>query len=159
MTEINTKETKIVKATPKKQDAKETEPRVTVKAAVIPQRGGQQAKPAAQTTSQAKPQTTARRQFIGTPVVNKDLENRTSRIPRGMTPVAKEVTEKAIGERVQEQPKVEVSEQAPVKEAPKTEAASEVKAETVKKEEPKAEEVKSETKKAKKEEPKAEVKE
>ena len=159
MTEINTKETKIVKATPKKQDAKETEPRVTVKAAVIPQRGGQQAKPAAQTTSQAKPQTTARRQFIGTPVVNKDLENRTSRIPRGMTPVAKEVTEKAIGERAQEQPKVEVSEQAPVKEAPKTEAASEVKAETVKKEEPKAEEVKAETKKAKKEEPKAEVKE
>ena len=159
MTEINTKETKIVKATPKKQDAKETEPRVTVKAAVIPQRGGQQAKPAAQTTSQAKPQTTARRQFIGTPVVNKDLENRTSRIPRGMTPVAKEVTEKAIGERAQEQPKVEVSEQAPVKEAPKTEAASEVKAEAVKKEEPKAEEVKAETKKAKKEEPKAEVKE
>ena len=159
MTEINTKETKIVKATPKKQDAKETEPRVTVKAAVSPQRGGQQAKPAAQTTSQAKPQTTARRQFIGTPVVNKDLENRTSRIPRGMTPVAKEVTEKAIGERAQEQPKVEVSEQAPVKEAPKTEAASEVKAETVKREAPKAEEVKAETRKAKKEEPKAEVKE
>ena len=36
MTETNTKETKIVKATPKKQDTKDNEPRVTVKAAVIP---------------------------------------------------------------------------------------------------------------------------
>ena len=44
MTETNTKETKIVKATPKKQDTKDNEPRVTVKAAVIPQRSAAQTK-------------------------------------------------------------------------------------------------------------------
>ena len=38
MTETNTKETKIVKATPKKTESQEdAQPRVTVKAAVIPQ--------------------------------------------------------------------------------------------------------------------------
>ena len=135
MTESNTKETKIVKATPKKQDAKGDEPRVTVKAAVIPTRNTATAKPAATTQAQAKPQTGARRQFIGTPVVNKELENRTSRIPRGMTPVAKEVTDKAIGEKVQEV----VNKEAVVEAAPKAEP-------------------KAAPKKAKVEEPKAEVK-
>ncbi len=139
MTEKNTKETKIVKATPKKQDSKGDEPRVTVKAAVIPARNTASAAPkTAQTAAQAqaKPQTGARRQFIGTPVINKELENRTSRIPRGMTPVAKEVTDKAIGEKVQEV----VNKEAVVETAPKAEP-------------------KAAPKKAKVEEPKAEVKE
>ena len=122
MTEMNTKETKIVKATPKKQDSKGDEPRVTVKAAVIPARNTASAAPkTAQTAAQAqaKPQTGARRQFIGTPVVNKDLENRTSRIPRGMTPVAKEVTDKAIEVKAQEQAKAETPETVKVKEVPR----------------------------------------
>ena len=42
MTETNTKETKIVKATPKKTESQEdAQPRVTVKAAVIPQNRNQ----------------------------------------------------------------------------------------------------------------------
>ena len=137
MTETNTKETKIVKATPKKQDTKENEPRVTVKAAVIPQRSAAQTKVLQQAAAQAKPQTAGKRQFIGTPVVNKDLENRTSRIPRGMTPVSKDVTDKAIEEKVQAEVKTEVK-------------AAEVKAAEVKAEEPKAEEPKAEKKAAEK---------
>ena len=137
MTETNTKETKIVKATPKKQDTKENEPRVTVKAAVIPQRSAAQTKVLQQAAAQAKPQTAGKRQFIGTPVVNKDLENRTSRIPRGMTPVSKDVTDKAIEEKVQAEVKAEVK-------------AAEVKAAEVKAEEPKAEEPKAEKKTAEK---------
>ncbi|MBR3184054.1 MAG: translation initiation factor IF-2, partial [Firmicutes bacterium] len=137
MTETNTKETKIVKATPKKQDTKDNEPRVTVKAAVIPQRSAAQTKVLQQAAAQAKPQTAGKRQFIGTPVVNKDLENRTSRIPRGMTPVSKDVTDKAIEEKVQAEVKAEVK-------------AAEVKAAEVKAEEPKAEEPKAEKKTAEK---------
>ena len=137
MTETNTKETKIVKATPKKQDTKENEHRVTVKAAVIPQRSAAQTKVLQQAAAQAKPQTAGKRQFIGTPVVNKDLENRTSRIPRGMTPVSKDVTDKAIEEKVQAEVKAEVK-------------AAEVKAAEVKAEEPKAEEPKAEKKTAEK---------
>ena len=137
MTETNTKETKIVKATPKKQDTKENEPRVTVKAAVIPQRSAAQTKVLQQAAAQAKPQTAGKRQFIGTPVVNKDLENRTSRIPRGMTPVSKDVTDKAIEEKVQAEVKTEVK-------------AAEVKAAEVKAEEPKTEEPKAEKKTAEK---------
>ena len=137
MTETNTKETKIVKATPKKQDTKDNEPRVTVKAAVIPQRSAAQTKVLQQAAAQAKPQTAGKRQFIGTPVVNKDLENRTSRIPRGMTPVSKDVTDKAIEEKVQAEVKTEVK-------------AAEVKAAEVKAEEPKAEEPKAEKKTAEK---------
>ena len=60
MTESNTKETKIVKATPKKQDAKGEEPRVTVKAAVIPQRSAAQAKVLQQAAAQGKAQKTER---------------------------------------------------------------------------------------------------
>ena len=137
MTETNTKETKIVKATPKKQDTKDNEPRVTVKAAVIPQRSAAQTKVLQQAAAQAKPQTAGKRQFIGTPVVNKDLENRTSRIPRGMTPVSKDVTDKAIEEKVQAEVKTEVK-------------VAEVKAAEVKAEEPKAEEPKAEKKTAEK---------
>ena len=131
MTESNTKETKIVKATPKKQDAKGEEPRVTVKAAVIPQRSAAQAKVLQQATAQGKAQPAGKRQFIGTPVVNKDLENRTSRIPRGMTPVSKDVTDKAIEDKVQEQVKTEVK-------------AAEAAAPEVKEAEVKAPEVKAE---------------
>jgi len=153
MTETNTKETKIVKATPKKQDAKGDEPRVTVKAAVIPQRSAAQTKVLQQAAAQGKAQPAGKRQFIGTPVVNKDLENRTSRIPRGMTPVSKDVTDKAIEEKVQEQAKQEVKE-AEVKAAETKEAevkAPEVKAEEAapeKKASKKAEEKKPAEKKA-----------
>ena len=141
MTEKNTKETKIVKATPKKQDSRDDEPRVTVKAAVIPQRASQQ-KAAPQAAPQTKAQTPGRRQFIGTPVVNKDLENRTSRIPRGMTPVSKDVTDKAIGEKAQAEVKAEEKKaeiKAEVKPEIKEAPAAEVKAEE-KKPEVKAEE-------------------
>ena len=141
MTESNTKETKIVKATPKKQDAKGEEPRVTVKAAVIPQRSAAQAKVLQQAAAQGKAQPAGKRQFIGTPVVNKDLENRTSRIPRGMTPVSKDVTDKAIEDKVQEQVKTEVK----AAEA----AAPEVKEAEVKAPEVKAEEAAPEKKPAK----------
>ena len=141
MTESNTKETKIVKATPKKQDAKGEEPRVTVKAAVIPQRSAAQTKVLQQAAAQGKAQPAGKRQFIGTPVVNKDLENRTPRIPRGMTPVSKDVTDKAIEDKVQEQVKTEVK----AAEA----AAPEVKEAEVKAPEVKAEEAAPEKKPAK----------
>lgn len=141
MTETNTKETKIVKATPKKQDSKDNEPRVTVKAAVIPQRSAAQTKVLQQAASQAKPQAAGRRQFIGTPVVNKDLENRTSRIPKGMTPVSKDVTDKAIEEKVQAEVKPEVK---------ADEAKAEVKTPEVKPAETKAAEPKVEEPKAEK---------
>ncbi len=160
MTEKNTKETKIVKATPKKQDTKGDEPRVTVKAAVIPQRNTQSASRTAQTQtaqSQAKPQTAGRRQFIGTPVVNKELENRTSRIPRGMTPVAKEVTDKAREDQAEAKVKTEVVaevvEKAPVKEP----EVPEVK-ETEKKPAAKAKTKKAEAPEVKEAEPKKEEK-
>ncbi|MBR5740059.1 MAG: translation initiation factor IF-2, partial [Firmicutes bacterium] len=156
---MNTKETKIVKATPKKQDNKGEEPRVTVKAAVIPARQTAAQRQAAQTASQAKPQTTARRQFIGTPVINKDLENRTSRIPRGMTPVAKDVTDKAIEDKAQEQAAAKEVKEETKTAAAKTAAAKtatktvKAKAEAAKAEETKeaaaVEEVKAETVKAK----------
>ena len=152
MTETNTKETKIVKATPKKQDAKDNEPKVTVKAAVIPQRSAAQTKVIQQAAAQAKTQTPGKRQFIGTPVVNKDLENRTSRIPRGMTPVSKDVTDKAIEEKVQAEAKAAEVKEAEVK-------AAEIKAEEPVAEEPKAEEIKAEKKPEKKTAPKKAEKE
>lgn len=146
MTETNTKETKIVKATPKKQDSKGDEPRVTVKAAVIPQRAGQKAQAQPQSTPAKTPAAPGRRQFIGTPVVNKDLENRTSRIPRGMTPVSKDVTDKAIEEKAQVQAKAEAAEktEAEVKETVKKTAAKKAPAKEAAPEEPK--EVKEEVK-------------
>ncbi len=160
MTESNTKETKIVKATPKKQDAKGDEPRVTVKAAVIPQRSAAQAKVLQQAAAQGKAQPAGKRQFIGTPVVNKDLENRTSRIPRGMTPVSKDVTDKAIEEKVQEQAKAEVkAAETKAAEVKETEAkAAEVKAEeAVQEKKPARKAAKKAEEPAKEEAPKAET--
>lgn len=93
MTETNTKETKIVKATPKKTESQgDNEPRVTVKAAVIPQpRNHAAAKPARPQTSGAE--RPASRPPMGRPVVNKDLENRV-KPPVGKVVVPKEVSER-----------------------------------------------------------------
>lgn len=86
------KETKIVRATPKKTDGQQEEqPRVTVKAAVKPQVRTQ--------TKQAKPQQvaaqekTAHRPPMGKPVANKELETR-GRMPMGKPVVPKEVSER-----------------------------------------------------------------
>ena len=86
------KETKIVRATPKKTDSQQEEqPRVTVKAAVKPQVRTQtkQAK-TQQTSAQEK---TAHRPPMGKPVANKELEMR-GRIPMGKPVVPKEVSER-----------------------------------------------------------------
>lgn len=128
-TENNTKETKIVRATPKKTDSQQEEqPRVTVKAAVKPQVRNQ--------TKQAKPQQQAQerpsqRPPIGRPVANKELETR-------RMPIGKPVVPKEVAERGKETPKTE-------KEAPKTEP---VKTEPVKTEPVKAEPAKTEPAKA-----------
>ncbi|MDD5927636.1 MAG: translation initiation factor IF-2 [Firmicutes bacterium] len=93
MTETNTKETKIVKATPKKTESQEdAQPRVTVKAAVIPQTRHQGAARPARTQSQAS-ERPASRPPMGKPVVNKDLENRV-KPPMGKVVVPKEVSER-----------------------------------------------------------------
>ena len=134
MAETNAKETKIVKATPKKTDSHEDEqPRVTVKAAVIPQTRNQGAAKQARPVQQAQDRPT-QRPPMGRPVVNKDLENRTK------PPVGKVVVPKEVAERGQ------VKEEAPAvkAEAPKTEAPAAVetpavKAEASKTEAPKAE--------------------
>ena len=61
MTETNTKETKIVKATPKKTESQEdAQPRVTVKAAVIPQTRNQGAARPARPQAQASERPAAR---------------------------------------------------------------------------------------------------
>lgn len=145
MTETNTKETKIVKATPKKTESQEdAQPRVTVKAAVIPQTRNQgAARPARpQTQSSERP---AARPPMGKPVVNKDLENRV-KPPMGKVVVPKEVSER--GKAKEETPASNTA--APAAEAPKTEApAKEVPAkETPKTEAPKAEAAKAEAPKA-----------
>lgn len=117
MTETNTKETKIVKATPKKTESQEdAQPRVTVKAAVIPQTRNQgAARPARpQTQSSERP---AARPPMGKPVVNKDLENRV-KPPMGKVVVPKEVSER--GKAKEETPAPNTV--APAAEAPKTEA-------------------------------------
>lgn len=136
MTETNTKETKIVKATPKKTESQEdAQPRVTVKAAVIPQTRNQgAARPARpQTQSSERP---AARPPMGKPVVNKDLENRV-KPPMGKVVVPKEVSER--GKAKEETPAPNTV--APAAEAPKTEApAKEAPAKEVPaKEAPKAE--------------------
>ena len=116
MTETNTKETKIVKATPKKTESQEdAQPRVTVKAAVIPQTRNQgAARPARpQTQSSERP---AARPPMGKPVVNKDLENRV-KPPMGKVVVPKEVSER--GKAKEETPAPNTV--APAAEAPKTE--------------------------------------
>lgn len=136
MTETNTKETKIVKATPKKTESKEdAQPRVTVKAAVIPQTRNQgAARPARpQTQSSERP---AARPPMGKPVVNKDLENRV-KPPMGKVVVPKEVSER--GKAKEETPAPNTV--APAVEAPKTEAP---KAEAPKAEAPKADAPKTE---------------
>ena len=141
MTETNTKETKIVKATPKKTESqKDAQPRVTVKAAVIPQTRNQGAARPARPQAQASERPAARPP-MGKPVVNKDLENRT-KPPVGKVVVPKEVSER--GKTKEETPAPNTA--APVAEAPKTEApakeapAKEVPAkETPKTEAPKAE--------------------
>ena len=100
------KETKIVKAAPKKTESqKDEQPRVTVKAAVIPQRNTkkQQARPAA--SSNDRP---TQRPPMGKPVANKDLEGR-HRPPVGKPVVSKEVAERG-------QVKETAPEAAPVKE-------------------------------------------
>ena len=85
------KETKIVKAAPKKADSHQDEqPRVTVKAAVIPQRNTK--KQQTRTASAANDRPT-QRPPMGKPVVNKDLENR-HRPPMGKPVVSKEVAER-----------------------------------------------------------------
>lgn len=97
-TESNTKETKIVRATPKKADSQtEEQPRVTVKAAVKPQLRTQNKniKPQKQ-ASQERP---AQRPPMGKPVANKNLEGRT-RVPIGKPVVPKEVAER--GKEVKE---------------------------------------------------------
>ncbi|MBR5516431.1 MAG: translation initiation factor IF-2 [Firmicutes bacterium] len=121
MTESNAKETKIVKAAPKKhEDHHEDEPRVTVKAVAKPHMRTQtkQAKPQQQT--QERP---AARPPIGKPVVNKDLDNRGARTPIGKPVVPKEVSERGAEAKAAEAPKVEAPKVEEVKvEAPKTEA-------------------------------------
>ena len=117
MTETNTKETKIVKATPKKTESQEdAQPRVTVKAAVIPQTRNQGAARPARPQAQASERPAARPP-MGKPVVNKDLENRT-KPPVGKVVVPKEVSER--GKTKEETPAPNTA--APVAEAPKTEA-------------------------------------
>lgn len=90
-TESNTKETKIVRATPKKADSQHDEqPRVTVKAAVKPQVRTQARQPRPQQQSQERP---VQRPPVGKPVANKELEGR-SRLPFGKPVVPKEVSER-----------------------------------------------------------------
>ena len=71
-TESNTKETKIVRATPKKSDSQQEEqPRVTVKAAVKPQVRTQSKTARPKQAFQDKP---TQRPPMGKPVANKNLE-------------------------------------------------------------------------------------
>ncbi len=146
-------ETKIVKATPKTKDTQAgDQPRVTVKAAVIPNRPVKQA-PAKTPVAQQTTEAPARRLPMGRPVVNKDLESRGSRIPAGLKVVPKDVSNPKKAEPVPEvkeevkveTPKEEVKVEAPKKEEPKTE---EVKVEAPKVEAPKAEAPKKEEKPA-----------
>ena len=89
--ESNTKETKIVRATPKKTEGQQEEqPRVTVKAAVKPQVRNQQKQVRPQQQPQEK---TIKRPPMGKPVANKELEGRT-RMPIGRPVVPKEVAER-----------------------------------------------------------------
>jgi len=119
-TESNAKETKIVKAAPKKNDSHhDEEPRVTVKAVAKPHMRTQ--------TKQAKPQQqvqerpTTARPPIGKPVVNKELEGRGGRPPIGKPVVSKEVAERGM-ETKKVEPKVEPKVEAPKVETTKVEA-------------------------------------
>lgn len=134
-TESNAKETKIVRATPKKTDGQQEEqPRVTVKAAVKPQVRTQtkQAQP-----KQAAQEKSAQRPPMGKPVVNKELEGR-SRMPIGKPVVPKEVAERGKQTAEAAEPVKEVK-PAEIKAEPKTEIKAEAAPkEAVKQEAPKA---------------------
>ena len=146
--ENNTQEMTIVKATPKKAESqKDEQPRGTVKAASISQVRtlGANKQVKHQAAQQERP---AHRPPLGTPVVNKELENR-SKPPIGK-PMGKPVVPKEVAERgmkKEEAPKIEAvpkTEPAAIPKEPAVPAAEapaakpEVKPET-KKEEPKAE--------------------
>ena len=107
-------DTKIVKATPKKTEKKDEEPKVTVKAANIPM-PQQKTKKAAPAKQQEKHPT--QKPPVGKPVVNKDLENR-QKPPVGKPVVSKELEERTKAAEKAAEPKVE----APKAEAPKAEA-------------------------------------
>ncbi len=110
-------DTKIVKATPKKADAKTEEPKVTVKAANIPM-PQQKTKKAAPAKQQEKHPT--QKPPVGKPVVNKDLENRQK------PPVGKPVVSKELEERTKAAEKaVEVKTETPKTEVPATEVKAE----------------------------------
>ena len=96
----NNKETKIVKAEPKKIDSQQDEqPRVTVKAAVKTQvRTQGQNKPAR--SQSVQPEKTIHRPPMGKPVVNKELDKRTR--PAGK-PMGKPVVPKEVAERGQQE--------------------------------------------------------
>lgn len=130
-TESNTKETKIVRATPKKADSQhEEQPRVTVKAAVKPQvRTQNKTVKSKQQDAQEKP---AHRPPVGKPVVNKNLEGRT-RVPMGKPVVPKEVSErgmenaKAESEKLRPETVAAPDNKAEVKAETKTEEKNEIK--------------------------------
>ena len=85
------KETKIVKAAPKKTESQQDEqPRVTVKAAVIPQRNTKKQQSRTASSGSDRP---TQRPPMGKPVANKDLEGR-HRPPMGKPVVPKEVAER-----------------------------------------------------------------
>ena len=122
------KETKIVKAVPKQnQDKADDQPRVTVKAAVIPQQ--KKTQPAARPQAAQQSSTSAapgRRVPIGKPVVNKELEARTpgsavNRIPAGAKVVAKEESDKIKQQEMAANKPEEVKVEAPMTEEPKVE--------------------------------------
>ncbi len=135
MTTENTKESKIVKAEPKKTEGHhEEDPKVTVKAASHLRTQGK-----AKTHQPVQEKTQTSRPPIGKPVVNKDLES------RGRMPIGKPVVPKEVAERGMEAKKAE----APKTEAPKTEQTAAPKAEAPKAaEQPKAEAAKAEAPKA-----------
>ena len=90
------------------------DPKVTVKAAVIPK--PQQAKKAQpKETAEAeapKPAAKGRSRIVGTVVPNKDLEARPSRIPKGLVPVSKDVTDKALEAQRAEKAKEEAAKES-----------------------------------------------
>lgn len=124
--ESKTQETTIVKATPKKVDGqKDEQPRGTVKAASISQVRtlGANKQVKHQAAQQERP---AHRPPIGTPVVNKELENRVKPPigkPMGKPVVPKEVAERGNKDAAAETaPKTETAPATPVAEKPKVPA-------------------------------------
>ena len=121
--ESKAQETTIVKATPKKVDSqKDEQPRGTVKAASISQVRtlGANKQVKHQTAQQERP---AHRPPLGTPVVNKDLENR-SKPPIGK-PMGKPVVPKEVAERGKTSAEAEAAQAAAESEAARLAAESE----------------------------------